>query len=188
MLGGDGTLLGVARGIAASPHDVPVLPVNLGSLGFLTETTLPELYPALESVIGGTAGIDERHMLRVVVTRDGAPLDGATRAERRRHREGCAVQHHRACGDGGHPLRDPGPRRRAHRGEPDRLDRLQHGRRRTDRAPARGRHPPHADRPAHAHESADRHPQHLGRAHHTRGWGPRTARPTSASTASRGSS
>lgn len=64
VLGGDGTLLGMARQIASASKDPPILAVNFGSLGFLTETTLPELYQALASVVDGTAGIDERRMLR----------------------------------------------------------------------------------------------------------------------------
>ena len=63
MLGGDGTLLGMADRIAASDRDVPLLGVNFGSLGFLTEITLPELYGSLESVLGGSALFDLRLML-----------------------------------------------------------------------------------------------------------------------------
>ena len=70
VLGGDGTLLGVAGCVARTTSDVPVLAVNFGSLGFLTEITLPELYESLESVIAGTAGIDERQMLRSKVIRN----------------------------------------------------------------------------------------------------------------------
>ena len=69
VLGGDGTLLGVASLVASANADIPVLAVNCGSLGFLTEITLPELYSALESVLGGTAGIDERQMLRARIQR-----------------------------------------------------------------------------------------------------------------------
>ena len=69
VLGGDGTLLGVAREVAGSQADVPILAVNFGSLGFLTEITLPELYESLQSVVDGVAGIDERHMLRAQVRR-----------------------------------------------------------------------------------------------------------------------
>ena len=55
VLGGDGTLLATAGRIARRRADVAVLAVNFGSLGFLTEITLPELYAALERVVAGTA-------------------------------------------------------------------------------------------------------------------------------------
>jgi NAD+ kinase len=64
VLGGDGTLLGMARQIAVARTDPPILAVNFGSLGFLTEITLPELFEALASVVDGIARIDERSMLR----------------------------------------------------------------------------------------------------------------------------
>ena len=48
-----------------------VLAVNFGSLGFLTEVTLPELYGALDGVLAGAARIDERQMLHAEVMRDG---------------------------------------------------------------------------------------------------------------------
>ena len=72
VLGGDGTLIGMADRIAEAGADVPILGVNFGSLGFLTEITLPELYPSLESVLGGTAQIEERMMLRSQTLRGGA--------------------------------------------------------------------------------------------------------------------
>jgi NAD+ kinase len=72
VLGGDGTLIGMADRIAQSGADVPIVGVNFGSLGFLTEITLSELYPSLESVLAGTAQIDERMMLRSRTLRDGA--------------------------------------------------------------------------------------------------------------------
>ena len=74
VLGGDGTLLGMAGRIGQAGTDIPILGVNFGSLGFLTEVTLPELYSALEAAIGGTAPIEERMMLRVRVERDGAAV------------------------------------------------------------------------------------------------------------------
>jgi len=72
VLGGDGTLLGMAGRIAEAGTNVPILGVNFGSLGFLTEITLPELHESLESVLVGEAKIDERMMLRARTLRDGA--------------------------------------------------------------------------------------------------------------------
>jgi NAD+ kinase len=69
VLGGDGTLLGMAGRVAQAGVDVPILGVNFGSLGFLTEVTLAELYPSLEAVLAGTAELDERRMLRAVIDR-----------------------------------------------------------------------------------------------------------------------
>ena len=71
VLGGDGTLIGMADRMAEAGAEVAILGVNFGSLGFLTEITLPELYPSLESVLGGTAQIEERMMLRSRTLRDG---------------------------------------------------------------------------------------------------------------------
>jgi NAD+ kinase len=63
VLGGDGTLLSVATRIARARRDVPMLGVNFGSLGFLTETRIDELYPTLESIVAGTATYDIRALL-----------------------------------------------------------------------------------------------------------------------------
>jgi NAD+ kinase len=68
VLGGDGTLLAASRLL---DRPIPVLGVNFGSLGFLTEITLPELYPTLESVLGGQFDHEERRLLRAVVRRAG---------------------------------------------------------------------------------------------------------------------
>jgi NAD+ kinase len=69
VLAGDGTLLGMADRIAQAGRDVPILGVNFGGLGFLTEITLPELYPSLAAALEGTAPIEERLMLRSSVER-----------------------------------------------------------------------------------------------------------------------
>lgn len=71
LLGGDGTLIGMAGRIAAAGADIPILGVNFGSLGFLTEITLPELYASLEDVLDGSARIDPRMMLRSRTLRGG---------------------------------------------------------------------------------------------------------------------
>lgn len=70
VLGGDGTLLAASH-VVGKP--IPVLGVNFGSLGFLTEITLPELYPAIEGVLAGTYRYEERRMLHAVVHREGRP-------------------------------------------------------------------------------------------------------------------
>ena len=63
VMGGDGTLLSMARRTAQAGRDTPILGVNFGSLGFLTETRIDELYTVLESVLDGTATYDDRAML-----------------------------------------------------------------------------------------------------------------------------
>ncbi|NOY86253.1 MAG: NAD(+)/NADH kinase [Deltaproteobacteria bacterium] len=69
VLGGDGTLLSVARLVEGT--DIPLLGINLGSMGFLTELGLEELFPALERVLTGKYGIEERMRLKVHLYREG---------------------------------------------------------------------------------------------------------------------
>ena len=51
------------------PAGIPILGVNFGSLGFLTEVTLPELYPSLEAALSGRAHVEDRLMLRSTIIR-----------------------------------------------------------------------------------------------------------------------
>ncbi|MGB2591539.1 MAG: NAD(+)/NADH kinase [Candidatus Acidiferrum sp.] len=73
VLGGDGTLLAAAR-VAAS-RCIPILPINMGSLGFLTSFTVDELYPALEETLAGRSSMSERVMLQVELVRGEAVVD-----------------------------------------------------------------------------------------------------------------
>src|SRR5215210_3803174 len=74
VLGGDGTLIGMADRIARAGSDVPILGVNFGSLGFLTEITLAELHDALQATLEGRAAIEERAMLTARTSRDNLPF------------------------------------------------------------------------------------------------------------------
>ena len=71
VLGGDGTLLSMADSIGAAGSGIPILGVNFGSLGFLTEVTLPELYRSLDAALTGRAHVEERMMLRAITRRGG---------------------------------------------------------------------------------------------------------------------
>jgi NAD+ kinase len=70
VLGGDGTLLSAAR--AVSKAGIPILGVNLGALGFLTEVPLDVLYPTLDSIDKHLCDIDVRSMVHCEVGRKGS--------------------------------------------------------------------------------------------------------------------
>jgi NAD+ kinase len=69
VLGGDGTLLSAARAFARTT--TPILSVNLGSLGFLTEIPLSDLYATLEAWCSNCAEIEVRRMMRAELRREG---------------------------------------------------------------------------------------------------------------------
>jgi NAD+ kinase len=72
VLGGDGTLLSVARQVWN--RDIPILGVNIGGLGFLTEIHLEELYRVMERVLQGDYTTDERDVLSASVIRRGTKI------------------------------------------------------------------------------------------------------------------
>ncbi|MCP4204892.1 MAG: NAD(+) kinase [bacterium] len=66
VLGGDGTLLSAGRAVCPG---VPILGVNLGRLGFLTEIARAELYPSLVEILAGRFEVEERSLLEIKVIR-----------------------------------------------------------------------------------------------------------------------
>jgi NAD+ kinase len=68
VLGGDGTILNVAR--SAHTFNVPILGVNLGTLGFLAEVTMSDLYEVLDNVLNGRYECENRMLLNACIWRD----------------------------------------------------------------------------------------------------------------------
>jgi NAD+ kinase len=75
-LGGDGTLLRAAR--AVGDRMIPVLGVNVGSLGFLTEVTVDEMYESLEEILGGGFRYEDRMNVDGAVYRNGEQIESVT--------------------------------------------------------------------------------------------------------------
>ena len=71
VLGGDGTMIATARMVG--DHEVPVLGINYGGLGYLAEFRIEELYSALESILSGNYRLDRRVMLAVELRRGDDP-------------------------------------------------------------------------------------------------------------------
>lgn len=72
VLGGDGTLLSVSR--LVGNRCTPILGINLGSLGFLTEITRDEIIPVLEQLVAGELTVSERLRLDVIIRREGTEV------------------------------------------------------------------------------------------------------------------
>lgn len=73
VLGGDGTMISTAR--LTGDADVLVLGINYGSLGYLTDFRIEEMFPTLESILAGRCEIDRRVMLHAELWRDGRLLE-----------------------------------------------------------------------------------------------------------------
>jgi len=70
VVGGDGTMLGIARQLAE--YDIALIGINLGRLGFITDIALDDMLPQLSSILQGRARREERTLLEARVMRDGA--------------------------------------------------------------------------------------------------------------------
>ncbi|MBY0557594.1 MAG: NAD(+)/NADH kinase, partial [Burkholderiaceae bacterium] len=72
VMGGDGTMLGIARQLA--PFDVPLIGINQGRLGFMTDIPLDGMLDVLAQILGGHYQADRRTLLEGRVVRDGATI------------------------------------------------------------------------------------------------------------------
>ena len=68
VLGGDGTMLGIARQLA--PYNVPLIGINQGRLGFMTDISLDRMIPLLDDMLSGKAESEQRSLLEGSVVRD----------------------------------------------------------------------------------------------------------------------
>ena len=83
VLGGDGTLLSVARTLA--PHKVPIIGINLGRLGFLTDIPIDQLETTLRAMLDGSYTYDDRMLLGATVVRKRRKVLSRREVERRLH-------------------------------------------------------------------------------------------------------
>ena len=72
VLGGDGTMLGIARQLA--PYQVPLIGINQGRLGFMTDIPIEQMYPALTEMLAGHHQLEHRTLLEGKVIRDGQEI------------------------------------------------------------------------------------------------------------------
>lgn len=72
VLGGDGTMLGIARQLA--PYDVPLIGINQGRLGFITDIPLERMIPALGDMLDGNVESEQRSLLEGRVERGGETI------------------------------------------------------------------------------------------------------------------
>ncbi len=76
VLGGDGTMLGAARLVAEK--GIPILGVNLGGLGFITEVKRADLFSAVETMLRGECSVEERIMIQADIVRGGEAVNTYT--------------------------------------------------------------------------------------------------------------
>ena len=69
VIGGDGTMLGIARQLA--PYNVPLIGINQGRLGFITDIPLDGMIPAVSEILSGKYVSEQRSLLQAIVVRDG---------------------------------------------------------------------------------------------------------------------
>ncbi|WP_426117102.1 NAD kinase [Massilia sp. PWRC2] len=74
VMGGDGTMLGIARQLA--PYDVPLIGINQGRLGFMTDIPIERMLPVLEELLSGKSQREKRTLLQASVLRAGAVIAG----------------------------------------------------------------------------------------------------------------
>lgn len=72
VVGGDGTMLGIARQLA--PFNVPLIGINQGRLGFMTDISLDRMIPVLADMLDGKVDVETRSMLEATVSRDGQQI------------------------------------------------------------------------------------------------------------------
>ncbi|MFZ6820437.1 NAD kinase [Undibacterium sp. Ji22W] len=72
VLGGDGTMLGIARQLA--PYDVPLIGINQGRLGFITDIPRDQMIPSVTKILDGNHIAEQRCMLEAIVVREGEQI------------------------------------------------------------------------------------------------------------------
>jgi NAD+ kinase len=72
VMGGDGTMLGIARQLA--PWDVPLIGINQGRLGFMTDIPIDRMIPVLSDILEGRSTAEKRTLLQAKVMRDGIEM------------------------------------------------------------------------------------------------------------------
>lgn len=72
VVGGDGTMLGIARQLA--PYNVPLIGINQGRLGFITDIALDDMMPLLQEMLSGKVASEKRSLLQGTLERDGSVM------------------------------------------------------------------------------------------------------------------